>query len=339
MRIGIITFHTANNYGAVLQCYALSEVLKDRGYDVELIDLALHDKPENFRTKLRGKIMSMAFDGFRTDFLPASTKPENKKEVYFFGSDQIWNLDITKSNFSLYFGSWIEDKTPKIAYAASFGNSQWVYPEQKNEVERLLKKFSSIGVRESSGREICTKEFNIESEKVLDPTLILEFEKYKSIYKKKKISNSMVCYIFGKEDKIEDIIKISDKKKMKPILLNDMRLRKKIKSIPFPTVSKWLSYLASSEFVITDSFHCMVFAILFNKNFIAIPAKPERVGRMKSLLKDLNLESRFFNSITDVTESMILNEEIDYDSVNEKLRVLKQNSILFIENSLKRING
>ena len=134
------------------------------------------------------------------------------------------------------------------------------------------------------------------------------------LFKKRKLQNAMVCYIFGKDQLIlNQVRKIAETKKLKSILLNDMRLRKGIKSVPFPTVSNWLSYLSASDLVLTDSFHCMVFAILFKKNFIAIPANLKRVDRMLSLLNDLGLESRFFSNITEVLNSEVLNENIDYN--------------------------
>jgi hypothetical protein len=336
MEIGIITFHNASNYGAVLQCYALSEILIQKGYNVELINLPLHKKAKGIRPKIKKKVASIAFKTFRNNSLPKSIGLEKQKDLYFFGSDQIWNLDITKSNFRLYFGSWVKKDIPKIAYAASFGNSKWKETEYSNEVKTLLNSFSSIGVRESSGVAICKEEFGIKSNKVLDPTMILNA--YDGVFKKRNIKNAMVCYIFGKDQyKIDEIRKIANNKCLNPVLLNDMRLRKQIKSIPFPSVSKWLSYLNTSELIITDSFHCMVFAILFKKNFIAIPAIPERVDRMLSLLGDLGLESRFFKNIKEVSKSKILDENIDYKMVDDKLEKLRKESFSFIEKSLKMI--
>ncbi|UMB60796.1 polysaccharide pyruvyl transferase family protein [Lutibacter sp. A80] len=336
MEIGIITFHNVNNYGAVLQCYALSEILKNKGYKVELINLPLHSKSKKIRAIVSGKLSSAAFKSFRINFLPNTVESDNLKDLYIFGSDQIWNLDITKSNFKLYFGSWIKKEVPKIAYAASFGNSKWNNQDNKEDVKKLLNSFSSIGIRESSGVKICEKEFSIKCDKVLDPTFLLN--NYDFLLKKINLSKLMVCYIFGKDElKINELKKIANKKNLKPVLLSDVRLRKDIKSIPFPTVSKWLSYLNTSELILTDSFHCMVFAILFKKNFIAIPAIPDRVDRMVSLLSDLGLKSRFFKNIQEVFNSEVLEEDIDYKLVDEKLEKLKVESFNFLEKSLKTI--
>jgi len=334
MKIGIITFHEANNYGAVLQCHALAEMLKSLNHNVELADLPLHGKANNFRAKLRNKVLSRAFSHFRAFFLPPISKDNAKNDIYVFGSDQVWNPQITKDNHQLYFGSWVKAGATKIAYAASFGLSTWDFPEYTKGVSDQLKTFSAIGIREATGVTICNDIFEVNSEKVVDPTLLLN--DYSHLFKKRKKTDSLVCYIFGKDqEKMQQIRIIGHKCNLKPILLNDMRLRKSIKSVPFPSVATWLSYIEASEFVLTDSFHCMVFSILFKKNFIAIPAIPERAGRMKSLLSDLGLESRFFNNINDVHQSNVILEDIDYQKVDEKIKALRESSISFLKKALE----
>ncbi len=336
MKAGIITFHSADNYGAVLQCYALTKTLRKLGCTVELIDLPLHEKSNRIRPLLRGKFISVAFAHFRKNFLPITTRRSSEQDIYVFGSDQIWNPQITKSNFDLFFGSWVNNNVPKIAYAASFGLSAWDYPLYTSAVKKQLKSFKTIGVRESTGVDICEKVFNVKCEKVLDPTLLIK--DYDNIFEKRKTSDFLVCYIFDKgELKMKQIRNIGMKCNLKPVILNDFRVRHKIKSVPFPSVSKWLSYIESSEFVLTDSFHCMVFAIIFKKNFIAIPAQPERAGRMLSLLKDLGLESRFFQDINDVHISNTIFEDIDYLKVDEKLERLRSDSLVFLKNSVGSI--
>ncbi|WP_441003637.1 polysaccharide pyruvyl transferase family protein [Pseudocolwellia agarivorans] len=334
MKVGIVTFHEANNYGAVLQCHALAEILKKLNHNVELIDLPLHDKIKGLKAQLRDKFISRAFTHFKLNFLPNISVNNDQNEVCVFGSDQVWNPQITKNHHLLYFGSWVKPEVSKIAYAASFGLSTWDFPEYNEGVKAQLESFKALGVREVSGVEICKGTFDVESQQVVDPTLLLT--DYSHLFTKRKKTNSLVCYIFGKEeDKMDNIRKIGNKRNLQPVLLNDMRLRKGIKSVPFPTVAKWLSYIEASEFVITDSFHCMVFSILFKKNFIAIPAIPARAGRMKSLLNDLGLESRFFNSINDVPSSDVILENIDYQEVNEKIKTLRENSLLFLKKALE----
>jgi len=336
MKIGIVTFHTANNYGAVLQCYALSESIKDLGHEVELIDLPLHEKPKNLRPLLRNKVLSMAFSSFRNVFLPKAVESSVEKDIYFFGSDQVWNPQITKKHCLSFFGSWVKDNKPKVAYAASFGLSTWDFPELTLDVKKELSTFKALGIRESTGVSICKDVFGIETTQVLDPTLLRT--DYSSVFKKRKASENLVCYIFGKdEQKMDQLRNIAKKCELQAVLLNDARFRRDIKSVLFPSVAKWLSYIESSQFVITDSFHCMVFAIIFKKNFIAIPAIQARAGRMVSLLESLGLESRFFNTLEEAQNSDVILQDIDYSVVDTKLNDLRASSLKFLESSLDNI--
>jgi len=337
MSVGIVTFHSANNYGAVLQCYALAETLKSLGSNsVSIIDLPLHTKPNSWRSALRNKVLSQSFAAFRSDFLPVIVAKEEKQSLYVFGSDQIWNPQITKNNTGLFWGEWVNSSTPKISYAASFGLSSWNFPEYTVLAKKQLKTYKAVGVRESIGVDICKGEFSIDAEQVMDPTLLLT--DYSAVFKKRAPEKNLVCYVFGKNEKnIEELKLVASKANLKPVLLNDFRWRKGIKSVPFPTVSAWLSYLESGQMILTDSFHCMVFSIIFKKDFIAIPAIPERAGRMLSLLSDLGLESRFFNDISEARKSDVITQSIDYELVHSKLNVLRKSSLDFLQRSLDSV--
>jgi len=334
MSVGIITFHSANNYGAVLQCYALSEVLKRSGYEgVSLIDLPIRDVSRGWRSTLRAKLLDNSFSDFRRDHLPAVVDRSVKKSIYVFGSDQVWNPQITKNNTPLFFGAWADEAVPKVAYAASFGLASWEFPVFTGMAQELLDTYQAVGVRESSGVDICREEFSVEAEKVVDPTLLLT--DYSPVFKRRKASESLACYIFGKnEGNLKELKVIASSRGLKPVLLNDFRWRRGVKSVPFPTVSNWLSYVESSKMVLTDSFHCMVFSIIFRKDFIAIPAIPERAGRMLSLLEDLGLESRFFSDISEVNSSGVLENPVDFDEVHHRLEALRGKSLSFLEGAL-----
>ncbi len=333
-KISIITFFRANNYGAVLQCYCLQEYLKSIGYNVTLLNAPSEEKSLSFRAKFREKLVSIPFIKFRNKFL-SDIDPLPNSDIYVFGSDQIWNIDITRDNALFYFGSTIPPHATKIAYAASFGVSHWENNSDiSSSVRNLLSRFKSIGVRESSGLEICKNVFNVDSEQVLDPTFLLK--SLPNLVKNKNLNKVMTCYLFNKEkEEISNIRYIANKLKLKTYILNDVRFRKDIKSIPYPSVSNWLSTIYSSDLIITDSFHCMVFAIKAKKNFFAIPAIKARSGRMTSLLKSLGLSHRYFDSLDDILISDELEKSIFYNEVEIKLNYLENKSKYFIENSLK----
>src|SRR5690606_2791095 len=99
--------------------------------------------------------------------------PIKEDEVFIVGSDQVWNPDLTKASALDYFFSFLPDEVKRISYAASFGNSEWIWSDIQHDVWDCLQKFSAISVRESSGAKICEEIFNVNSSVVLDPTLIL----------------------------------------------------------------------------------------------------------------------------------------------------------------------
>lgn len=341
MKINILTFHYANNYGAVLQCYALSKAIEQMGYSVELLNL-IPNKSEkiSLKSKLRIYLLNRKFDSFRKNELPKQTEVFSNLEqlnssypsadYYVVGSDQVWNPQITKDNSLAYFFSFLKNER-RIAYAASFGVEEWNW--EVAEVKGLLNKFSAIGIRETQGVELCSKVFNINSEKVVDPTLILN--SYQDLLKgEKPLDVELATFKFQKGvDWYLFINNFSSMHKLDLVHINDYKLLKKGKSFNFCSVSKWLNILASSKFIVTDSFHCMVFAIIFKKQFIALPAHKGRTSRMKSLLSDLGLLERFFETYEEV-DNKIASEKIDYSSVDKKLTKLKSHSIEFLSRSL-----
>lgn len=337
MKIGIVTFFTANNYGALLQCHALYSYLKSFGHEVILLDTELPNKNKTFRSKVRHAFFnSVAFKAFRKDHLPVVYPKNTKVDIVIFGSDQVWNLDITKEFYLQYFGSFLSHEIRRVAYAASFGVNSWTHQDKLQSVKNEIAKFSSFGIREGSGVEICKEHFEVNATKVLDPTLLLTAEKYKHLYKPRANKNQLVSYIFNKDSKkIADVKKLASKLVLPTLLLSDVRIRKGVLSVPYPSVANWLSYLAAAEFVVTDSFHCMVFAIINRKNFIAIPAIQARAGRMTSLLADLGLTDRFFDNLDAAIASTTITRPIDYELVNQKLARLQYDSQQFLISSLE----
>jgi hypothetical protein len=336
LKVGIVTFYTANNYGAVLQCHALYSFLKSQGHEVVLLETDLPNKNKTLRSKLRHSFFnSISFKKFRNNWLPDVVSKNTSVDAVVFGSDQIWNIDITKQFYLEYFGSFLHEKIKRVAYAASFGVASWNHPKELLDAKSEIAKFSVFGIREASGVEICKEQFDVTATKVLDPTLLLEADNYKKLYKLRLKKGQLVSYIFNKDaKKIEDVKKLASSLSLKPVLLSDVRIRKGILSVPYPSVSTWVSYLAAADFVVTDSFHCMVFAIINQKNFVAIPAIKARAGRMTSLLSDLGLLDRFFEDIKSAQESGIVFSDIDYSKVNIKLDVLREESRQFLISSI-----
>ncbi len=348
MKIDILTFSKENNFGANLQCYALSKVLTDMGHVVEILDLQLPKPKYSFPGNITLAIGNYIHQSFRKEFFPMFSKQYNaadysNKEVfhadlYIVGSDQVWNVDITKRGLAkAYFFDFLPEGVKRISYAASFGVQAWSKTPYDEVIKDSLKKFSSISVRELSGVNICNDTFDVKAETVLDPTLLLEnYDEITGIGDSKN-NGELICYKFVNSEKFFNVCRhIANELNLKPVLLNQNRPRNGFIFRPFVTMKTWLDSLKNSSFVITDSFHCMVFAILFNRQFIALPSHPGRVERLVSLLSKLGLKNRLYMNIEDIYSNDEWKSTIEYKDVFSKLNKERADSVSFLKNAINK---
>ncbi|MDP0507266.1 MAG: polysaccharide pyruvyl transferase family protein [Fusobacterium sp. JB019] len=362
------------NFGALLQTYASFNILKELNHSPEIINynntrdfknkgakgkifllfnmilgrVGLFIYPKNKKIKLD---FYFGFKKFLKNFLKLTLASHSTKklkklnktlDIFIVGSDQVWRMWNKNDFFPSYFLDFVDEDKKKISYAASFGLDEWKEkPEITSKVRKLLKRFDYISVREESGIDICKKTFGIDSVCVLDPTLVLPKEKYQLIideYKDKSHLNKkyIAHMLLDDNDNLRKYSnKIADRLKCE---INYIKGHyKKIlwkKIFVYNGVGQWLTYLKDSELVITDSFHCTVFSIIFHKKFIVI-ANPQRGNtRLENLLNIVGLEDRFFTDIKEVENSGILEKEINYEEVEKKLNVKRKYSIDFLKNAL-----
>lgn len=343
-KIGILTFHGESNYGAFLQTFALSETLKRLGCDVKIIDLKLPIISQGFIKNIFKFVLvnQRVFSNARASFLTLTTdhyfnSSELKAklpamDLFIVGSDQVWNEEITKGLRDTYFFDFLPDDKKRIAYAASFGTEEWLYNESDTEqIKILLNKFNAISVREKSAVQYCKDKFDLETLQVLDPTLLLnDYSKItgKDIPEK----NDLICFKFVVDnDFFEFSRKFGNISNKKVVFLNNNKPIKKVNSIYFPTIKKWLKTIGGASLIITDSFHGLCFSILYKRQFIVIPGNKERFIRLNSLLELLGLTNRIFYSYEEVLESDRWRDRIDYVEVYDKLEKERDSSISFLQ--------
>lgn len=264
---------------------------------------------------------------------------EESYHAIIVGSDQVWRKEYTP-NIYKYFLDFVKDKKiRKIAYAASFGVSKWQYDKETTQrIKELAKDFHYISVRELDAVDLCREYLDVVSENVLDPTLLLSKQKYLSLIEKIEIEskNKLFTYILDKNSYKETFIKKICKEnnfelhsidlfkvKEKPILCN-------IDNLVTPSIESWLSNFRDAEFILTDSFHGMVFSIIFNKEFLVFVNEDRGASRFYSLLKFLQLEDRV---ITESSFNLSKLEKIDYDKINS----LIDKRVYQIKNTLARV--
>ncbi|MDD2495643.1 MAG: polysaccharide pyruvyl transferase family protein [Tissierellia bacterium] len=350
-KVGILTFHFSNhNYGAVLQAFASYVILKKYGYSPTIINL-LPVKDNTIKSFFKSFLTgSIKFELFRKRYLKQTKKIftlENLRklneyfDIFYVGSDQIWRPSMAKSLLEHYFLDFVDEEKIKISYAVSFGINEWNEDEKlTNSIKYLISRFDKVLVREIQGVEICSNKFNIKAECVLDPTLLLSKDDYVELLNLKdrnKKSKFIGIYLLSDKELKGDISKKINSQLCEPHINmygNIINLFG-FNIFHFNHVRTWLNHILNSELIITDSFHCMVFSIIFKRNFIIINNKYRGNNRILNLLEPLNLMSRFCEKpeTFDLTKYLT---PIDFDSISIKLSKEITNSITLLLRGLNQ---
>ena len=354
-KIGILTFQNTVNYGAQLQNYALQTYLEENNQNVEVINYinsAILDieKPKPFFAQkgLKNKIKYFrchkyhqkkwfVFEEFRRKYIKMS-KEYNVKNIsevsnYYsqiiVGSDQVWNIDITKNDYT-YFLNMISDSNKKLSYAASFGFSK--FPHDEKAIINYLNEFKYLNLREKSALSLVQSIENKNKNVVVDPTFLLSKEdwikKFNLINKEK--SDYIFVYMIDETKKnLEELKKISERENLKIIHIRDgFRNLKGIVSKRDSSPIEFLDLLYNAKYVVTGSFHGLCLSIIFEKQFYYfLNNKYNRNTRLIDMLNMLGLEDRKkFNNLN----------EIDYTKVNKNLRKKIEKSKRIIDEMLRR---
>lgn len=256
------------------------------------------------------------------------------------GSDQVWRRLYVKGNLTDYFCGFLSSEdvsTRRISYAASFGISDWDYDaEETAECAKLIKRFHAVSVREDTGVELCRNNLGVDAEHVIDPTMLLSVDRYIQLIDQpeKKLSGILIYVLDPDSGKKNLIDRVVSRLGMPAFSVNVESENKKISPHlrVAPPVEDWLRGFRDASFVITDSFHGTVFAILFNKPFIACGNPGRGMARFYSLLRVFGLEGRMvtdFNSLDDLSL-----DPPDWVRVNEILDAQRKKAIGFLESAL-----
>lgn len=330
--VGILNFHWANNFGAVLVPFSMLQVIKQLGYEPEIINYVPKEVPHSANyAKFRNKFLQP-----QSPLLSTHDDLVSYQDVYdkiVVGADQVWRLFNT-STFMLDFAS--GNKT-LISYAPSFGGDSFTkLPNEK--ATELLNRFDAVSVREPSGIDICNN-LGISAMHVIDPTMLLSAEDYEGIidyFKPETLSHEYVAYsIINKangDDLRNNLAKLSSSFNypFKNILLS-------LNSKSANTVGGWLNDIKNAKFVITDSFHATVFSIIYRKNFVCLVTQANGAARIPSLLRMFGIDDRerIVDSLSKVSPE-IMKKDIDYNKVAEKIHYHSERSMLFLKNALAK---
>lgn len=343
--VGIMTFHWAPNYGAVLQAWALQEFLNQNHYQAEFINYVPRGKGvsllrcfvtksfKNVKTRLVEYIREKKIKSFRNNHMRISQckyrhKDQLKKkppiyDYYVSGSDQIWNPFFTmngQNGITLsYYLDFVPPGRKKFAFATSFGSKR-IPEEMRGAIKRELESYSVISVREENAIDIL-RDMGIGAECIADPTLLFSADEYKTLLPKKGGKRREVFqFMLHGQDAEGNAVAAQ--------VAADKQLgvcHKKILSI-----EEWLEHIQRSEFVVTNSYHCVVFSLLFHTPFLALDVQGlDMSSRITTLLARLDLEERFLTAMpTEEVRRRFF--EIDWKSIDSKLQENRQFSREYI---------
>lgn len=331
------------NYGNMLQRYALQRFLLKKGYRFVSYAQESFDTRNKSFDRLRKTIPFVEKRIYR--------KPPNKNDnygAYIVGSDQVWRKwggssgDDPLASVRYYFFDFVKNNSAKrIAYAASFGQSDIkearLTEDFMKSVKPLVKKMTAVSLRERRGIEIAKEWWNTDAQLTIDPTMLLTARDYNRLVKRSTcdlvLSKPLFAYILASsEERNEHIRKLFSVYGNKP---SDVLYLKEAKILP--PVEQWLQNIRDAELVITDSFHGMVFSIMYNTPFVVLENIFGGNSRVESLLGDLGLEDRLLSDTQISNYSKISMKDIDWRNVNEKIDQLRRHSATWLLDALRDV--
>lgn len=365
MKIAIITFHNTSNFGATLQCSALSRYLTKLGHEVIIIDYLpkyVLDKKSVFKemrkigkshSKIKAIIKGVAYVAYTPDIKRRNEKFETfiqnnlvltstynsynslkenppYADFYICGSDQIWNPSLTGGKLDYAFFLQFVNKN-KAAYGASMG--EFDIEAESNKIEMLVENFSGISVREKSIAARLSKVVGTNVDVVLDCTLLLEKKDYSCMEGDMPRLNHKYVLLYNvqnSDDAITIAKKISDDHDLSIIDIspNPFAKVKGAKKMIDIGPGEFLALFKHAEYVVTNSFHGTVFSLIYEKKFFSL-AHSTRGGRVIDLLDSLDLKDRLVKCVEEIND-----KPVDYEKVNRLLAIFRQNSFEYINRIL-----
>lgn len=348
-QIRILTYCTCTSIGSILQSYALTKALRDCGYESSVWLEAPTQSSQNkkcfslknlvkyvCRIPCKGKIQkahqkrqSFISGEMKVEYLPdvkafEEKAREHKDDVYLAGSDQIWNPDNCNP---LFFLNFVSDST-RISYAASMGQTK-ISPEKENIIRHMLRAFDRISVREKACIDALQKLTDQEMCVHLDPTFLVEADRWKEIEKPYKVSGPYILlYMLYWDQACKDQIIALKKRTGLPVyaICSDVSRAYADHHLYDVGVEEFLWLIDHAEYVVTSSFHGVAFSIIFRKKFAAVinSKMPSRIENVLDVL------SAPLVSIDELDST----DKFQYDIVSERIENERKRSIEYLKEAI-----
>lgn len=352
MKTGILTFHRAHNYGAVLQCYALQEILRRRGHEVHVIDYRqpwieefykLFSKSmfcgaeglsgkfsylrKNLKKFLKAPLRARHFSMFRLGFLdmsmPCTDDIPQDYDCYVIGSDQLWSLHCLGGKIDeVYFGRFRRMPGSRIVGYAISADMKSVEAIEAD-LPLLTAGFDALSMRERETAERTATASGRTCDVCLDPTLLTDKELWMPLISHRwERRRYVLVYEVRRKDEDKGLLRrkaeqlASQMGGCEVIDLSDVN----------HPVTDFVSLFRYASYVVTTSFHGCVFSLIFERPFYALPLWNGYDLRYRELLASLNVSERFVSKDAELVPS-----EMDYGRIRTSLDELRKSSFSYID--------
>jgi hypothetical protein len=361
MKIDIITLHRAQNYGSVLQAFALQKQIEKLGHQAYILDYyperytnkgllkRLKNKSSRFNNPLvlliaklliypsylkKGIQFNKFMHYLNLEKPSFATNEEGMgrftdADAYCAGSDQIWNSHWNEGVEKALFLDFVPKGKLCLSYAASIGLSN-IPANEIDETKLLLDKFEFLSLREDKGVELVRELGRTDAVQCLDPTLLMSKEEW-SLYADDSYKGKeyVLTYNLHHDPEIDKCAKAIASKyhlQIRNISYNWHDIVRHGHLDWCPTVEGFLGLIKNAKYVVADSFHATAFSIIFEKPFVVIT--PEVASsRLSSLLKMLGLDDHNINKFTSLK---VIEQPIDYIRVKSIIVTKQRESISFL---------
>lgn len=359
-KIGIMTFHTAYNYGAVLQAYALQNTLIELGKENEIIDYKCPTFISDYSTikvnkgikpfiksvlnSLTTVKLKKQYDEFAKHNLILSKEKYNtidelrkanlKYDMFITGSDQIFDPKCAGFDPS-YFLTFVNSEKRKISYAASFDKMELpdnLIDEYKSRIER----FDYLSCREQEGADILKPYVNNKIYVNADPTLLLSSKEWDKIADEVEFSNYIFVYPVGVSKKMIDFAKKIAKKNNWKVVYLDRNLKWHDPEVTFLQIagpSQFIGLIRNANMVVTNSFHGAVFSIIYHKQlYVEFKENGNGNARVQNLMTLLGVPKHAMERLNPNDDYP--NDE-DWDKIDNNILKERKHAMEYLKNALE----
>lgn len=326
-RVGILGFYCAPNYGAVLTSTALYLAVKELGYDPELVHIPYSIWPNNETCRSEESFSNR----FLRQYCKLSREAESEEQIkalneqydiFLTGSDQLWCTRIYENSSLFFFLDFAADDKRKIAYATSLGENFFDGSrEEQLEKGRLLRRFDAVSVREKSGAEYLEKEHFVAADCCIDPVFFWDSHFYTQIAENVARTSGCVsskkyllAHFVGNRKLREQKLQIAAK------VAEELKYSLKVITVGI-LVEEYLALISGCAFVITDSFHCACFSLIFEKEFLVVADGRNSLPRFRNIAERFDIENRIFYEDAIVMQSCNQwKQKLDFEMIRNSIQ-------------------